>query len=35
MFGGLVMKKDRSKIIPSNDIFTLKLGGKNIQWTKH
>ena len=35
MFGGLVMKEDRSKVIPTNDIYTLKLGGKNIQWTKH
>lgn len=30
MFGGLVMKEDRSKVIPTNDIYTLKLGGKNI-----
>lgn len=30
MFGGLIMNQDRSKVIPTNDVYTLKLGGKNV-----
>ena len=28
LFGGLVMKEDKSGVIPSNEVFSLKFGGK-------
>jgi len=32
LFGGLIMKEDQSGCIPSNEVYSLKFGGKNHQW---